>query len=252
METGGVEFLDDVGNENESIIWENVENSAAMHYVEGVEGDGTVMQSTHYTSSVTQYRYFQYTESGESVEINPNEYPELLLAPDSHHRCSLVLAAIDQMPNNAESNGQTYEEECKPLPPFSSIQSADVTQSGDITTTAGFHMDIKAEENVGTPTENDGENAVGPSRPKRQRKVMPDYAEYLKERANARAAPKASTSSGEATKTSKPPVKLQNPESNLTKAIGKRKSAIRKTISGSKSEILDQDDGASVAALTGK
>lgn len=250
METVEVEYLDG-DDENESVVWENEENSAAVEYDD--DGEGYVTQSTmhHYT----EYQYIQIitTETDGNMEL-VNEYPDLLHDTDSHHKRSLVLAAIEQITNNDEPSVPAHEQKFEPQPPpqSSSNQTADETQSDAISTTADCPMDIKAEIKVETPSNNVGENDVGPSRPKRQRKVVPAFASYMKNRANSRAAPKPSTSSGEAAKNSKPAVKVEKPDSKVAKANEKRKSATRKTISGSQSEILEKEDKTDVSAAAGK
>lgn len=266
MGTNEVEFLGEVdqndGNDDEQGNSDTpIKNESLMNSTADADGEGydTVLQVTmqQYTSSATEYRYIRYITAENDVlipandEISGNENTEFSPDTDSHHKRSLVLAAIEQMATNIEPNVQINEEKYEQCPPQSSSQLAD------------FQMDIQAVVNVGTPSTNAndcGENDVGPmlnvseipSRPKRQRKVVPAYELYLKERTNARATPKTTTTSVKATKPLKQLVNLEQPDGKLAKANEKRKSATRKTISGSRSTILDKDDKANVATVSGK
>lgn len=249
---------------NESFVLIDAQDFAGEQYY---EEQLTMQQFT------AQYSYIHMcTKSDvyENAETNTSEFSYFPPDNDSHHKRSLVRAAIEQMENDAEPPVQTTEkpreENHEQTSAQLSIQSADITQSGDITTTADFHMDIQAEvdvETAGTNVNYCSENDVGPmldesdipSRPKRQRKLKPDYELYLKELANARATSKSSkaTPSTEPVKVSKELIDkslthVKQPDCKFAKANQKRKSAVRHTISGSRSKILGSDDKADVKA----
>lgn len=109
------------------------------------------------------------------------------------------------------------------------------------------------------------ENAVGPMlddseippRPKRKRKMRPDYESYMKERANVKKTPKPSkaTPSADATNVSKELIDksstdVKQTDCKLAEANQQRKSARRPTISGSRPKISDSDKRTDVVANT--
>lgn len=154
----------------------------------------------------------------------------------------------------------------------SAEQLADSTQSADITTTVDFQMDIQAEvdvETAGTKGMECNGSDVGPmmeeskipARPKRHRKLVPAYESVLKKRlmtsqnwSNVKitSEPLSSSSSpslsNASTNDSKQCTDAEQSECKMAKAKEKGKSAARKMISCTRSEILDSDDKTDKAA----
>lgn len=261
---------------NETFVWENKQNFVEQQYDEGHgERYGSIVQIS---SSATFIQYGICTENiryiPETVQMNTNEYSGFTPDEDSQHRRTLVMAAIEQLDNENVSQERIHQKNQEHgLSPLS-IQSDDITQSGDVTTTADFHMDIQAEVNVettGTKAKECSENDVGPmldeseipSRPKRRRKVVPAYASYMerckggKNASDVKATPKPTPPSDVPTNDSKEVLDVKQLDCKLAKAKEKRKSAARKTISGARSKILDDIDKvdeakASVSTISGK
>lgn len=240
---------------NESFVWENEQHFSEEEYDDNERYCSVTRLCTlqQITSSATA-TYIQYgicTESGdlipEMVQTNENVYSDI--TPDDHKR-SLVLEAIGQMENDTGLQEQICEKNFDQNTTSTSIQSDDITQSGDITTTADFHMDIQAEVNVETTVTNasDVDGPMIPSRPKRKRKVAPAYESFMKEqngrnRSNVKSTTKP-TAASHASKTSNvleqvPDVKQA--DCKLAKAKEK-KSAARKTICSTRPKILDSND----------
>lgn len=267
---------------NESFVWKNEPNFAEEQYDDGGERYGPVMQCTmrQITSSATYIQYDVCTESSNyisgPVETDTNEYSDFTpdVDDDAHHKRSLVLAAIGQMENDVGPQEQLDEKnyEQSSSPPLS-IQSADITQSGDITTTDDFQMDIQAEVNVETTgnnskqsSENDDglilEDVEIPLPPKRKRKVAPVYESYLKKRrmdgrnrSNVKTTPISASPSNGSTKVVIQFTEVKQPICKLAKAKEKRQPAALKTVLGPKMQLPGNgrtDKAANLLAVSGK
>lgn len=150
--------------------------------LEEPQTDDSIVHSVQQITSTAEYQHATGGEMAELDDSNSNSNSQLKLA-------EAFIQDLEQFSDTAESSSNDQ--------PIDASELNDVTQSGDITTTADFHvdtMDIQAEETCGVIANDSGVNDVGPMiedvpddtledsplPAKRQRKTNPKLEIYLK------------------------------------------------------------------------